>query len=167
MQNKEYRDSYVSANLKNGLAHQIRTNRELRNLSQTELAAKCGVKTKQEAISRLEDPAYGNYSINTLLKIAAALDVALLVKFVPFSKFLIETADKTPNGLYAEEFGRENLYLRQAQVTLTFDRRSAYIKEEKKQLGHELGNYSRAMLEDGLINKFYVRELRKYNYESK
>lgn len=133
LQNKEYRSAYVSANLKNGLAHQIRTNREIRGLSQTVLAERCGEKVKQETISRLEDPAYGNYSINTLTKIAAALDVALLVKFVSFSKFLIETSDKSVTGLYAEEFKNENLYLRQAQLTLTLkDKTHTWLRNEKQ-----------------------------------
>lgn len=119
LENKAYRDAYVEANLIQGLAHQIRVNRSKRKWSQADLAGYCGGKTKQEAISRLEDPAYGRYTIKTLLKLAAAFDVALLVKFVPFSKFLIETSDKSETCLMAASFQDEDLYLRQATVTLT------------------------------------------------
>lgn len=114
-----YRTAYIESNIAHGIAHQIRINRELRGWSQDELAKKCGSATKQATISRLEDPAYGNYSLRTLLKLASAFDVALIVKFVPYSKFLIETFDKSPAGLFAKSFSDENLYLRQATMTLT------------------------------------------------
>lgn len=119
LEKKAYRDAYVEANLIHGLAHQIRINRSNRNWSQSELANYCGGRTQQETISRLEDPAYGRYTIKTLLKLASAFDVALLVKFVPFSKFLIETSGKSESCLMAASFEDEDLYLRQATVTLT------------------------------------------------
>lgn len=119
LNNKDYRTAYVESNIAHGLAHQVRVNRELRGWSQDELADKCGSTTKQATISRLEDPAYGKYSLSTLLKLASAFDVALVVKFVPYSKFLIETSDKSPRGLFARSFSDEDLYLRQATVTLT------------------------------------------------
>lgn len=119
LENKDYRTAFVEATISHGLAHQIRINREKRGWSQGDLADRCGAKTKQAVISRLEDPAYGKYSLSTLHKLASAFDVALLVKFVPFSKFLIETSDKTPEGLVVRSFSEENLYLRQAVVTLT------------------------------------------------
>ena len=161
LENKEYRNSYVSSSLKNGLAHQIRVNREARNLSQTELASRCGSKTRQETISRLEDPAYGNYSINTLLKIASAMDVALLVKFVPYSKFLIETADKSISGLYAENFEKENLYLRQAQLTITEEKLVNYLEVKKKQLTDDSKKY------DLLQRESTIKEGKDYIYESR
>ena len=39
-------------------------------------------------ISRYENPDYGKYSISTLLELAAAFDVALAVRFVPFSELV-------------------------------------------------------------------------------
>lgn len=119
LQGKEYRDAYLRASITHGLAHQIRINRELRNLSQTSLAEKCGKTTTQVAISRLEDPAYGKFTLNTILKVASALDVAVLVRLVPYSKFLLETADKSVLGLFSKSFSEENLYAKQALVTLT------------------------------------------------
>ncbi|MEY2855000.1 MAG: hypothetical protein RL030_2132 [Pseudomonadota bacterium] len=60
--------------------------RRYRGLSQAELARELG--KPQPVISRLEDPRYGRYSLNTLLEIATRFDVALLVAFVPFSELV-------------------------------------------------------------------------------
>lgn len=39
-------------------------------------------------LSRLESPDYGKQTISSLKKIADALDVALVVRFVPFSQYI-------------------------------------------------------------------------------
>lgn len=113
---KEYRQEFVRANIDHGLAHQIRINRERRKYSQKEFGKLCGM--KQESISRFEDPSYGGYSINSLVKLANVFDTALIVKFVPFSKLLLDTSDKTELGLYSEEFENENLHERQALLII-------------------------------------------------
>jgi transcriptional regulator with XRE-family HTH domain len=101
----EYRNAYVIAAIEQGVAWQIRLNREARGLSQAQLAELVG--TKQSAISRLEDPTYGKYSIDTLLKIATAFDCALSLRFVPFSKVAIEAADLSPEALVVASFDQE------------------------------------------------------------
>jgi hypothetical protein len=42
----------------------------------------------QNNISRLEDPDYGKHTISSLKRLADALDVALVVRFVPFSQYI-------------------------------------------------------------------------------
>jgi hypothetical protein len=49
----------------------------------------------QNAVSRLESPNYGKPTITTLKRLAAALDVGLIVRFVPFSE-LIDWVSSTP-----------------------------------------------------------------------
>ena len=49
----------------------------------------------QNAISRLESPRYGRATIGTLKRLAAAFDVALAVRFVPFSH-LVNWVSGTP-----------------------------------------------------------------------
>jgi hypothetical protein len=39
-------------------------------------------------LTRLEDPAYGKQTLSSLKRIASALDVALVVRFVPFSQYV-------------------------------------------------------------------------------
>jgi len=83
---KSDRERFVESHLAKGIAHQIRTLRETLGMSQTELAEKVGM--NQNAISRLESAEYGKPTITTLKRLAAAFDVALVVRFVPFSEMV-------------------------------------------------------------------------------
>lgn len=76
----------VESNLDNGVAFQIRSTRENRAWTQGELARAAGM--SQNNFSRLEQPDYGKYTISSLKRIAEALDVALVVRFVPFSQYV-------------------------------------------------------------------------------
>ena len=42
----------------------------------------------QNNLSRLENPEYGKHNISSLKRIAAALDVAVIVRLVPFSQYI-------------------------------------------------------------------------------
>ncbi|QHE88866.1 helix-turn-helix domain-containing protein [Hydrogenophaga sp. BPS33] len=79
----------MDAAIEQGVAWQIRLNREFRGMSQRELAKLLG--TQQSAVSRLEDPSYGNHSLETLAKIAKIFDCALSVKFVSYSQLAYES----------------------------------------------------------------------------
>src|SRR6266511_3959504 len=83
LKSKEYRDAYVLEHIKNGVAFQIRTLREDRDWTQGDLGDAMG--KPRNVISRIEDPNYGKTTLTTLREVAAAFDVGLLVKFVPFS----------------------------------------------------------------------------------
>ena len=89
---KEFRDAYWDAHLSEGLASQIRATREERRWTQRELGEHAGGKA-QSVISQLEDPDYGRYSLSTLKRIASAFDVALVVRFVPYSHLLDYTSN--------------------------------------------------------------------------
>lgn len=65
------------------MALQIRTLREQRHLSQTCLGEHLG--TAPASVSRLENPDYGKMTVATLLRLAAAFDTDLEIKFRPFS----------------------------------------------------------------------------------
>ena len=109
--NKKYRDAYVSAHVRNGISYQIRALREQRGWTQDKLGEEA--RKPQNAIARLEDPSYGKASIPTLLEIASAFDVALLIKFVPYSRLLDEVEDLSPAALSAESFTKELPILKQ------------------------------------------------------
>jgi hypothetical protein len=53
------------------------------------------VEMNQNAISRLENPNYGKATLTTLRRVARAFDVALIVRFVPFSQ-LADWVSGTP-----------------------------------------------------------------------
>src|SRR5437867_6601772 len=112
LKRKKYRDAYVVDHIKTWIAYQIRANREERGLNQTQLGKRAGRKP-QNVVSRLEDPDYGKYSIQTLLKIASAFDVALLVKFVPFSRWVREYDDVSPEKLVVKEFDEDDEMLKE------------------------------------------------------
>ena len=86
LHDREYREAFISSTINSTIAYQIRGLRKLHDLDQAELGNLAGM--KQTAISRLENPDYGNLSVNTLKRIAKALDVGLIVRFAPFSEIV-------------------------------------------------------------------------------
>lgn len=106
--NREYRHAFAESRLRESVAAQVYFIRESRKLTQGELAARVG--TKQPAISRIErgDAAL---TATSLEAIARAFDVALSIKFVPFSEiaeeviagrieaYVPEFSDDVPAGL--------------------------------------------------------------------
>lgn len=82
---KEYRDGFVSNTIDDSLAVQIFSMRERRGWTQEELAERYG--TRQSGVCRWEG-GEAPQSLKVLKRLAATFDVALVVKFVPFSEFL-------------------------------------------------------------------------------
>lgn len=87
---KPYRDHYVSSHVKRFLAAQIVAFQG--EMSQEEFGNLIG-KPHQSVVSRLQNPKYGKYTLQTLLDIASKLDVALIARFVDFPTFLKFTND--------------------------------------------------------------------------
>jgi transcriptional regulator with XRE-family HTH domain len=84
-----YRHAIVAAHISNGIAFQIRAMRKAEGWDQKQLAEKAlGKPELQSMISRYENPDYGKYSLRTLLDFAKAFDVALEVRFIPFSQVI-------------------------------------------------------------------------------
>ena len=88
-ESKEWRDAYVESETVTAMAHQIRAMRELRRWSQSELAIKAG--TTQSVVSRLEDPSYGKFTLETILKLCSAFDVGLELRFISLTQMLLDT----------------------------------------------------------------------------
>jgi len=102
LRDKAYRDAYVRARINIGIPHQIRALREQRGWSQAELGRRAG--KPSNVINRLENPESGGNTIRTCLEMASAFDVALVVKFVPYSRFLKEFEDVSPKALEVPDF---------------------------------------------------------------
>ena len=103
LRNKEYRDAFVASQIGIGLPFQIRALREQREWKQSELAEKAGM--LQPRISAVETPGGAKFTLETLRRIASAFDVALLVKFVPFSELVDQSEDFNPDTFRVPGFG--------------------------------------------------------------
>jgi transcriptional regulator with XRE-family HTH domain len=90
---KTTRQQFVESHLSRTISHQLRATREKLGLSQERLAEKAGM--NQNAISRLESSDYGKPTITTLKRLAASMDVGLIVRLVPFSE-MIDWVSGTP-----------------------------------------------------------------------
>jgi transcriptional regulator with XRE-family HTH domain len=99
---KTERERFVESHLGKGISHQIRAIRDELGCSQIELGEKVGM--NQNAISRLESAEYGKPTITTLKRLAAAFDVGLIVRFVPFSEMVhwVSGAPYVNRGLSTE-----------------------------------------------------------------
>lgn len=105
----ETRQAYMEAALEQDIAWQIKLTRQSRGMSQTQLAKAIG--SRQSAISRMEDPTYGKYSLPTLAKIAHAFDCALQLRLTSFSKFAEIVKNTAPESLIPASFENEKLLL--------------------------------------------------------
>jgi transcriptional regulator with XRE-family HTH domain len=100
---KEYAHAYVDEFLNVSIATQLKVLREQQDLTQEKLANLAGM--KQERISVLENVNYSSWSINTLRKLAHALDVTLKVSFESFGSRLADMRNVTRQSL--ERLSRE------------------------------------------------------------
>jgi len=105
LKDKDARDRFVESHIRNGLSFQIRGTRKSRGWNQEVLAEKCH--SKQGAVSRLENSDYGKFSLKTLRRLASVFDVALVVKFVPFSELLDSVVHMTPENLEVPSYDED------------------------------------------------------------
>lgn len=106
-ENKEFRSAYVADFARSSVAYQVRDIREAREWSQKDLAVKA--ETTQSAISRMENPEYGRFSVSTLLDLARAFDVALLIRFVPFRDLFETASDFSKSAMNVASFSELDL----------------------------------------------------------
>jgi len=103
---KGNRDAFVSVHLSSNIGAQIFALRESRGWNQGQLAAEVGM--AQPRISVLEG-GYDNYSLRTLKRFASTFDVAVVVRFVPFSELVNWVASLAPAQLAPVGFANDSL----------------------------------------------------------
>jgi predicted XRE-type DNA-binding protein len=100
LKSKKYRDSYLSSHTRMFLANQIASLQG--EMSQKEFGELLG--KPQPIVSRLQNPEYGKYTLQTLLDISSKLDVALIVRFVDYPTFMKFTNDFSDEALRPNKF---------------------------------------------------------------
>ena len=104
---KDLRDEFVADQVGSHIALTIRTLREQEGWSQTELGKRAG--KPQSVISRIEDPDYGSHSLQTLLAIAAALELPLRVDIPQWDEWLRWSLQNSKAELRRDKFNADRL----------------------------------------------------------
>jgi transcriptional regulator with XRE-family HTH domain len=104
-----FRHAYMADQVRLFIALQVRALREQqgRGWSQRELGEKMG--KAQSAVARLEDPDYGRLTVQTLLELAAAFELPLLVEITDWKDWLQRTADQSKEALQKRPFDAREL----------------------------------------------------------
>jgi transcriptional regulator with XRE-family HTH domain len=104
--NRKRRRSFAEQDLGSTVAAQIYALRQKHDkMTQQELAVETGM--SQARISVLENPNYRKFNVGTLQRVAAAFDVALIVRFVSFRELLDWTVTDSQNTLAPLSFDEE------------------------------------------------------------
>ncbi len=88
LKDKEHREAFMDKHIDASLALQIREMRNSRGWTQAELAKRLGVSRVTVAALESHGPKQGQYTMKLMKKVAKIFDVALLVRYAPFSEFI-------------------------------------------------------------------------------
>ena len=105
LEDREYRHAMVEQHIAVGIPMQIRALREREGWTQKESGARSG--QAQTRISLLEKIGYEGYTVKTLCKIAATYDVALIVKFAPFSELIDRMANLSSDDILVARYSED------------------------------------------------------------
>jgi transcriptional regulator with XRE-family HTH domain len=105
----EYRNAYAESFQNSYVAAQIKVLREDFPMTQGELAAKIG--SKQPGIARLENVNYSSWKVETLRKIARALQVRLRITFEEFGTLPNDIEAFNKEALSRLPFNRDPVFL--------------------------------------------------------
>jgi len=105
LKSKKFREAFLSSSVRYRVALQVRALRKKYFESQKALGQEMG--KPANVISRLENPNYGKLTIQTLLELAAAFGVGLIVKFASFSEVIEHSENLDETFLVVPQFTKE------------------------------------------------------------
>jgi len=105
MKDKAYRDAYVRAQITTTLPFRLRGLRKSMGLTQEKLAALTGM--AQSRFPNLERPTGKMPDLDTLCRIASAYDIAVQVRFIPFSELINDETRFDPENFSIRTFDEE------------------------------------------------------------
>jgi transcriptional regulator with XRE-family HTH domain len=112
MTNRESREVYIRSKLNVLLPSQIRSLRLRRGMKQSELGE--AAEMKQARISAMEHIGEARFSIETLVRLAAAFCVGIEIRFVAFSEMLAWENEYQPESFDAISLEKDDDFIRPA-----------------------------------------------------
>ena len=105
IRNREYRHGLVAAQIEIDLPLQLRALRKQRGWTQPEMAERTGM--KQSRFPVMEKPGGARFNLDTIRRLAEALDVAVIVRFAPFSELVDWSNNFNPDTFTVPSFEEE------------------------------------------------------------
>src|SRR5260370_24240768 len=129
LKNKEYRHGLVNAQIEIDLPLQIRALRKQLVGTQPDMATLTGM--KQPRISAMEKPGGAHFTLETLRRLAEAFDVALIVRFAPFTELL------DWSGKFNADTFRVRSFAEEAQAQTAEDEKAATAMTDQSGMSME------------------------------
>ncbi|KKN61938.1 hypothetical protein LCGC14_0517070 [marine sediment metagenome] len=101
LKDRGYRHRFFRGHAQDEVASRIKELREFRKLRQTDLAERCDM--KQSAVSRIEQASYSRWNIDTLWRLAEALDVRMRITFEPMESVVLGQFEN--NMIHEQDYG--------------------------------------------------------------
>ncbi len=110
---KKYRAAYVRAKAHANIPSQIRALRLRRGITQEDLAREAEM--KQPRISAMERPGETQFNLETLIRLAAAFNVGLIVRFASYSEMLRWENEFTQDSFDVVDLEKDTAFLQEPE----------------------------------------------------
>lgn len=103
LKDKKYRNQFIAGEVRRAIPFQLRALRAERKWTQADLGKEAEM--PQTVVSRIENGDAASLSIKTLLKLASAFDVALVVRFEPIDRLITWVDGLSPEAMSPRRSG--------------------------------------------------------------